>query len=122
MDRALVATQRRPMEWATSHQSHETRAGRLQTLRRDRLKSGLDQVVIGKFQNAMYSVPTVYKLDSAPEFIGYQVTDHIGAVATARLWNDRGTAALLPIDAQVVLTVFILLLLPTNQHATVFIR
>src|SRR5215510_15143029 len=94
----------------------------IQTLRRDRLKGGCDQVVIGKFQNAVYSVPTVYELDGAPELIGYQVTDHTGAVAAARLWNDRGTAALLPIDAQAVLTAFILLLLPINQHATIFIR
>src|SRR5262245_26164943 len=113
MDRAhSLGTQRHPESWLQT----------VQTLRGDRLKGGCDQVVIGNFQNAVYSVPTVYKLDGAPELIGYQVTDHTGAIPAARLWNDRGTTALLPIDAQVVLTAFILLLPPINQHATISIR
>jgi hypothetical protein len=99
----------------------------VRTLRRDRPEGGSDRIAIGEtvsgnFQNAVYSVAALHKLDGAPELIGYQVTDHTGAVAATRLWNDRGTAALLPIDAQVALAVFILLLPTRHQHPTVFIR
>src|SRR5215471_17754120 len=78
--------------------------------------------VSGNFQLAMYSLATMYELDGAPELMGYQVTDHTGAIAAPRLWVHLGTAALLPFDAQLVLTLSILLLLPKHPHATVFIR
>ncbi len=61
------------MEGLRACQSHETRAGRKAFKRYGVIGSrgGCDQVVIGKYQNALYSVPTVYELDSAPELIGY---------------------------------------------------
>jgi hypothetical protein len=63
----------------------------------------------------------MYELDGASELMGYYSTDHDSAVTAPRLWVHQGTAALLPFDAQLVLTLFVLLPPPTHPHATVFI-
>jgi hypothetical protein len=72
--------------------------------------------VRANFDPAVYSLATENEFDGTPKLI---VANHTGFHSPAETVEPWGTAAFLPLDAQLVLTQSVLRLPPTHRRQTV---